>query len=96
MEQDELTWSKHAKQHWLKDRDTNSKYFHACVNQRRQVNTITDIIDEGGVHRASSVDFEMAFVQYFEKLFTTTSLVGILDCDKCQILYIQPPITYVC
>lgn len=29
-----------AKQHWLKDRDSNTWYFHHCANQRRECNFV--------------------------------------------------------
>jgi hypothetical protein len=38
MEQDEVKWRQRAKENWLKHRDKNSKYFHACANQRRHAN----------------------------------------------------------
>lgn len=35
MEEDEVKWSERAKEDWLKHDNKNSKYFHACVNQRQ-------------------------------------------------------------
>lgn len=35
MEQDDVKWRQQAKENWLKYGFKNSKYFHACANQRR-------------------------------------------------------------
>jgi len=40
IEIEDLKWRQRAKQAWLQQEDKNSKYFHACVNQRRKVNEI--------------------------------------------------------
>jgi hypothetical protein len=48
MEQEELRWRQRAKINWLVNGDRNSKYFHACANQRRKVNSIKKIRDERG------------------------------------------------
>jgi gluconate kinase len=40
LEQDDVKWRQRAKENWLKHGDKNSKYFHACANQRRRANQI--------------------------------------------------------
>jgi hypothetical protein len=46
---EELKWKQRAKEHWLKDGDQNTKYFHACVKQRRKANQIFIVVDADGV-----------------------------------------------
>jgi hypothetical protein len=66
-----------AKEHWLKLRDKNTKYFHACVKQRRQVNKIYGISDEGEVFCSHPAEVEKAFLVYFQCIFSTSNLVGM-------------------
>jgi hypothetical protein len=46
---EELKWKQRAKEHWLKDGDQNTKYFYACVKQRRKANQIFIVVDADGV-----------------------------------------------
>jgi hypothetical protein len=48
MEKEELKWKQRTKTDWLTCGDRNSKFFHACANQRWKVNKISHIYDEGG------------------------------------------------
>jgi hypothetical protein len=50
LEINELKWSQQAKENWLKHGDKNSKYFQACVRQRRRTNQITEIRDVEGIY----------------------------------------------
>lgn len=38
MEQEDLKWKQRAKENWFKHGDCNTKYFHACTNQRSRGN----------------------------------------------------------
>jgi hypothetical protein len=40
IEMEELKWHQRAQQNWLQYGDEDSKYFHTCVNQRRETNLI--------------------------------------------------------
>lgn len=35
MDQEDFKWKQHAKRHWYKHGDHNTKFFHACANQHR-------------------------------------------------------------
>jgi hypothetical protein len=48
LEQEYDRWRQRAKEKWLKNGDKNTKYFHACVNQRRRSNQILQIQNEKG------------------------------------------------
>ena len=70
MEQEDLKWRQRAKTDWLKFRDRNLKYFHACANQRRKVNNIDHIRDERGALWENQEGVRGAFKNYFASLFT--------------------------
>lgn len=44
--QEESYWRQRAKAHWLKDRDSNTKFFHARTLARRKKNQITSLTDD--------------------------------------------------
>jgi len=69
-----------AELHWIKNGDRNSKYIHACANQRKKGNFISQILDENGWLCTTNADIANAFVQYYQHLFTTTKLKNIGDC----------------
>lgn len=77
MEHEDLRWKQHAKEHWLKNGDKNSNFFHASVNQRRRANQITMILDEGEVMCSTEEEIAQAFTNYFQNLFTSSSPNGI-------------------
>lgn len=48
LNQQSLYWKQRAKAFWLKDGDTNSKFFHESVRRRRWNNNITKLKDDNG------------------------------------------------
>jgi hypothetical protein len=79
-EQQDIKWRQLAKEHWLKNGDQNTSYYHACVKQRRRANHISNIINEGGVERATPELIEEAFVNYFRNTFATSNPHGTEEC----------------
>jgi hypothetical protein len=80
MEQDDLKWKQRAKENWLKHGDRNTKYFHACANQRKKCNLISQILDENGRFCTSNGGITSAFIHYYHNLFTIAELDNIGDC----------------
>nr|KYP48093.1 Transposon TX1 uncharacterized [Cajanus cajan] len=66
---EEAFWKQRAKVHWLKEGDSNSKFFHATASTRRKHNYIQSIINEEGQTITNQNDIEIAAHQYFETLF---------------------------
>jgi hypothetical protein len=54
-----------AKADWLKLGDRNTKFFHACANQRRKANPIRKIKSKNGSLFESLEEIETAFVEFF-------------------------------
>jgi len=48
LSQDDAYWRQHAKTHWYKDGDRNTKFFHASATSRRKVSRITSLNDDAG------------------------------------------------
>ena len=67
--QDNERWKQRAKVKWLKNGDQNTKFYHACANQRRSSNRILRIADEVGLVWESQDDIQTAFMKYFSGLF---------------------------
>jgi hypothetical protein len=80
IELEDLKWRQKAKQHWLQFGDKNSKYFHACVNQRRKNNQIKQIQNRLGVVCREQETIEEAFVDYFKTLFQATRIENVEKC----------------
>jgi ribonuclease HI len=80
LDQDDMKWRQRAKADWLKMGDRNTKFFHACANQRRQKNWIKKIKTEAGVVLDSSVDIRTAFVEYFSTLFSAGPGINMEPC----------------
>jgi hypothetical protein len=71
LEQEEVRWKQRAKINWLQHGDKNTKFFHACTNQRWKANSICAICDVGGNKWEEPNKIGRAFVDYFTSLFTS-------------------------
>ncbi|XP_042939609.1 uncharacterized protein LOC122274659 [Carya illinoinensis] len=78
LERDELMWKQRSKVLWLKEGDSNSKYFHMKASQRRRKNRLVRIKDgHGSWHTGDQRD--RVIVSYFEDLFRSSNPNGSLD-----------------
>ncbi|RZB95999.1 hypothetical protein D0Y65_020035 [Glycine soja] len=67
--QEDLYWRQRAKIYWLKDGDTNSKFFHASANARKKINSISCLSrDEDTMVNDHNGIFDVD-VSYFQNLF---------------------------
>ncbi|XP_019189974.1 PREDICTED: uncharacterized protein LOC109184427 [Ipomoea nil] len=46
--QEDAYWRQRAKQHWLKDADANTKFYHRYASHRKKKNTIIKIMNDSG------------------------------------------------
>jgi hypothetical protein len=65
LEQEEVKWKQRAKETWLKFGDRNTKYYHACANQKHKRSQIEQIIDKDGRTCSTQQEVEKAFISYF-------------------------------
>lgn len=78
----ELMWKQRSRNSWLKEGDSNTKYFHCRANQRNRRNHILGIEDEDGVWIEEEAAMGKVIERYFEGIFTSSnpsSFEEILD-----------------
>ena len=64
-------WSQRSRVLWLKNGDSNSKFFHNKATQRFRKNTILGINDRGGIWQEQPDLIGDIIVDFFGELFTT-------------------------
>ena len=69
---EEDMWHQRSRNCWLKSGDSNTSFFHTKASNRNQRNTISKITDSNGVWQDEDVRIGSVFVEYFEKLFTSS------------------------
>lgn len=76
MEEEELRWKQCAHEDWLAHGDKNSKFFDACVNQKRCTNQLSSVINDEGVTCTCLDLIENAFISYFRGILSTSQPSG--------------------
>jgi hypothetical protein len=77
LEQEEVKWKQRAKETWLKFGDRNTKYYHACANQKHKRSQIEQIIDKDGRTCSTQQEVEKAFISYFEDFFKASDNLAV-------------------
>lgn len=67
--QEDSYWRQHSKVIWLKECDTNSKFFHASAYAHRRRNTITKLRHPNGSWLTSHDDINSHIHEYFSNIF---------------------------
>lgn len=80
LEHEDTKWKQRAKQNWYQQGDRNTHFFHAWASHRRKINTIRRICDDEGREWQKPEDISKAFVQFYQKLFSSG---GTSDIDLC-------------
>ncbi|XP_060974042.1 uncharacterized protein LOC115695103 [Cannabis sativa] len=78
----EIFWKQRSKQLWLREGDSNSKYFHASTTARRRRNSIQKLKDSAGVWVNWKGRLPSVMVEYFSTLFTATAVADneVIQC----------------
>ncbi|GER30020.1 RNA-directed DNA polymerase (reversetranscriptase)-related family protein [Striga asiatica] len=71
--EEERFWAQKARCLWLKEGDRNTKYFQACVKQRRRTNSIEGLLKRDGSRCQNSAEILEEVQSYFSKLFSTSN-----------------------
>ncbi len=81
---EEIMWKTRSKQHWLKEWDGNSKFFHATANARKRANHIDSIQDDGRTLTRES-DKSEYFYRKFKERFDPASPLSTAFGDWSDI-----------
>ncbi|CAA0822586.1 Unknown protein, partial [Striga hermonthica] len=69
--QEELHWQQRSKVKWLKEGDSNTKFFHAYTLQKRKLNAISRLLTPSGSVLTSHEDIENHISEFYSELFTS-------------------------
>lgn len=67
--QEDSYWRQRAKIFWMKDEDTNSKFFHASANARKKINSISSLSRGDGTAVHDHKGICDVVISYFNDLF---------------------------
>ncbi|XP_019167296.1 PREDICTED: uncharacterized protein LOC109163029 [Ipomoea nil] len=70
--QEDVYWRQRAKQHWLKDADANTKFYHRYASNRRKKNTLIKIMDNHG-DWVEGDSMTGVVLDYFKHIFTSSN-----------------------
>ncbi|XP_074342398.1 uncharacterized protein LOC141679917 [Apium graveolens] len=70
----EVFWRQRCKQLWLREGDSNSKYFHVATKARRKLNKISTLANKEGVQVGWDEGIQEVMIEYFSELFTATDM----------------------
>lgn len=68
-----------AKMHWSKDGDSNSRYFHSVIAQRRKMHSIYVLFSSTGEKLTSHSEIVNHILGYYTELFGTTRPTSPVD-----------------
>jgi len=80
--QEDAYWRQRAKNHWYKDGDLNTKFFHASATARKKVNRIYFLENDVGTRVYDNSGMASVAKDYFKELFQAKQSTGdpVLNC----------------
>ncbi|KAL8125715.1 hypothetical protein AgCh_013104 [Apium graveolens] len=80
LKRQEVYWQQRAKQFWLREGDSNSRFFHKYASSRQRNNTVTRLKDKHGVWKEDVMEVQHVISDYFGELFRTSgAMEGLTD-----------------
>ncbi|KAK6138877.1 hypothetical protein DH2020_027378 [Rehmannia glutinosa] len=73
LEQNNLKWKQRAKQHWYREGDRNTNFFHNFASQRREINHIAQLKDSTGMPQSEDATIEKIIGDYFTDIFSSSN-----------------------
>ncbi|KAL9681842.1 hypothetical protein QQ045_013631 [Rhodiola kirilowii] len=89
---EEVLWLQRSRISWLKFGDRNTKFFHACANQRRKKNWIKELRDARGNRFSDRNKITSMAAEYFDDIFSPSYATSEVDWNQ-QLECLQPTIT---
>ncbi|CAA0837256.1 Unknown protein, partial [Striga hermonthica] len=68
---EEEYWAQKSRSQWIKEGDSNTKFFHALTLQRRRLNAITRLLDDNNQMLEDKEDIQQHICQFYKQLFST-------------------------
>ncbi|XP_019175772.1 PREDICTED: uncharacterized protein LOC109171097 [Ipomoea nil] len=87
LEQENAFWKQRAKQHWLREADANTRYYHKYASARRRKNKIVKLKDPEGRRVEGEVMCSMV-LEYYNNIFKSNGNVIEEALD-----FVQPRVT---
>lgn len=83
----EVFWRQKCKQLWLREGDSNNKFFHAAAKSQRKINNISSLTNNTGVSVGWDSGQKKVLIDYFFNLFkaTDTELNEVISCVDRRI-----------
>jgi len=85
---EEVFWAQRAKAAFMKHGDSNSKWFHARVKERRSNNNIVSLVKADGTRTVNDEELNQEVINYFSQLFTSAQpdrIEGILEAVPSRV-----------
>ncbi|KAL9668150.1 hypothetical protein QQ045_002525 [Rhodiola kirilowii] len=73
---EEILWRQRSRICWLKEGDSNSKFFHAYANGRRKTNYVVKLQREDGTFTYNSEEMKVIFYNYYKKIYGSASQIS--------------------
>ncbi|KAL9667325.1 hypothetical protein QQ045_001677 [Rhodiola kirilowii] len=89
---EEVLWLQRSQISWLKFGDRNTKFLHACANQRRKKNWINELRDNRGNRFSDKNKLTSMATDYFNEIFRPSYTDDVVDWSR-QLVCLQPVIS---
>ncbi|CAM9000895.1 unnamed protein product [Rhodiola kirilowii] len=89
---EEVLWLQRSQISWLKFGDRNTKFLHACANQRRKKNWIKELRDNRGNRFSDKNKLTSMATDYFNEIFRPSYTDDVVDWSR-QLVCLQPVIS---
>ncbi|GER38816.1 RNA-directed DNA polymerase (reversetranscriptase)-related family protein [Striga asiatica] len=70
---EESYWKQKSRLKWLREGDSNTKFFQACVKQRRWGNSLENLVNSNGVKCRDRTEQLQMIMEYFQSIFQSAN-----------------------
>ena len=87
LDQEAAYWRQRSKFYWLKDGDSNTRFFHATASGRKKKNEIAGLTTDKGEWVQTDEDIQRVVTDYFHDLYSNSHCKydEVLDCVDVRI-----------
>ena len=93
---EESMWKQRSRNAWLKEGDSNTRFFHCRATQRNRRNFIEGLEDETGLWEVDETRMGKVLEQYFNSIFTSSDPMGFEEIlNGIQLAMIEEAASYL-